>query len=244
MPHESPWPVLLALALSLVFVMLLLQQYGAAGVMGAVCVLTLLGWHSNEPQPADAAAATRRIGRPASWWGMLVLIAAEATLFVAFIGTYFYLRFKTTPWPPDRLPEPKVVLPLVLVAILLTSSAAMQLASNAAQGGRLAATRVWVVIALVVQSGYLAYEVHDFADQLGTFGIGRDAYSSIYYTLLGADHAHVALGILFNLWLLGALARGLTTYRVNATQAIAWYWHAVNALTLVVTATLLSGAVG
>jgi hypothetical protein len=31
---------------------------------------------------------------------------------------------------------------------------------------------------------------------------------------------------------------------VNATQAIAWYWHAVNVLTLVVTATLLSGAVG
>jgi heme/copper-type cytochrome/quinol oxidase subunit 3 len=132
----------------------------------------------------------------------------------------------------------------VLVAILLTSSAAMQLASNAAQTGRLKATRLWVLLALVVQSGYLAYEVHDFADQLGSFGIGRDAYSSIYYTLLGADHAHVALGILFNLWLLGALARGLTGYRVNATQAIAWYWHAVNVLTLLVTATLLSGAVG
>ena len=58
--------------------------------------------------------------------------------------------------------------------------------------------------------------------------------------LLGADHAHVALGLLFDLWLLAKLARGFTTYRVNATQAIAWYWHAVNLLTLVVTATLLS----
>jgi heme/copper-type cytochrome/quinol oxidase subunit 3 len=86
--------------------------------------------------------------------------------------------------------------------------------------------------------------VHDFADQLGNFDIGRDAYSSIYYTLLGADHAHVALGVFFNLWLLGTLARGLTTYRVNATQAIAWYWHAVNLLTLVVIGTLLSAAVG
>ena len=50
LPHESPWPVLLAVALSLVFVMLLLQQYGAAGVMGVLCVLTLFGWHSTEPE--------------------------------------------------------------------------------------------------------------------------------------------------------------------------------------------------
>jgi heme/copper-type cytochrome/quinol oxidase subunit 3 len=75
---------------------------------------------------------------------------------------------------------------------------------------------------------------------LHRFDITRDAYSSIYYTLLGADHAHVFLGILFNLWLLGKLATGLTTYRANAVQAIAWYWHAVNILTVVVIGTLLS----
>ena len=50
MPHESPWPVLLALCLSLVFVMLLLQHYGAAGLMGILCLLTLVGWHSREPE--------------------------------------------------------------------------------------------------------------------------------------------------------------------------------------------------
>jgi heme/copper-type cytochrome/quinol oxidase subunit 1 len=52
MPHESPWPVLLALCLSLVFVMLLLQHYGAAGLMGILCLLTLVGWHSREPEEA------------------------------------------------------------------------------------------------------------------------------------------------------------------------------------------------
>jgi cytochrome c oxidase subunit 1/cytochrome c oxidase subunit I+III len=52
MPHESPWPVLLALCLSLVFVMLLLQHYGAAGLMGILCLLTLAGWHSREPEDA------------------------------------------------------------------------------------------------------------------------------------------------------------------------------------------------
>jgi hypothetical protein len=50
----------------------------------------------------------------------------------------------------------------------------------------------------------------------------------------------VLLGILFNVWLLGKLAGGLTGYRVRAAQAIAWYWYAVNALTVLVIATLLS----
>jgi cytochrome c oxidase subunit III len=193
---------------------------------------------------SDYPIAVRPAGRPTAWWGMLILVASEATLFGAFIGTYFYLRFKNPAWPPDGLPEPKVVVPLIMTGVLLSTSIPVQLASNAARAGRLAATRAWILLALVVQAGYFAYEVHDFDDQLRVFDITHNAYSSIYYTLLGADHAHVALGLLFNLWLLWKLAGGLTRYRVHATQAIAFYWHAINALTLVVTLTLLSAAIG
>src|SRR6266516_162885 len=49
MPHESPWPPVLALALALVFTMLLIGLYGVAGIMGIVCLLALVGWHSQEP---------------------------------------------------------------------------------------------------------------------------------------------------------------------------------------------------
>ena len=126
------------------------------------------------------------------------------------------------------MPEPRVVGPVVLAIVLALTSVPMQLASRAARAGRMAPARMLVVAALTVQAAYLAYELHDYRDQLHASGITRDAYSSIYYTLLGADHVHVALGILFDLWLLARLARGLTTYRANAAQAIAWYWHFVN----------------
>ncbi len=198
-------------------------------------------------EAADAAAVRvaveRRLGPPAAWWGMAMLIASEGTLFGAFIGTYYYLRFNAPTWPPAGIPEPKVVVPLILVGCLFLTSIPMQLASLAARAGRLAATRLFIVVALVVQCGYFAYEVHDFRDQLHQFDVTRNAYSSIYYTLLGADHAHVFVGIVFNLWLLWKLARGLTTYRMNAVQAITWYWHFVNVLTFVVIGTLLSAAV-
>ncbi len=191
--------------------------------------------------PAEVArVVARRQGPSAGWWGMAMLVASESMLFAMMFGSYFYLRFKAVHWPPQGIPEPKVVVPLILLAVLVSTSVPMQLASLAARAGRLAGARLFLVAATVVQAGYLAYELYDYRDQLQDFGIGRNAYSSIYYTLLGADHAHVALGLLFNLWLLGKLATGLTTYRMNATQAITWYWHAVNAITVVVFATLLS----
>ena len=51
---------------------------------------------------------------------------------------------------------------------------------------------------------------------------------------------HVAVGILLVVWLLWKLVRGLTMYRLNAVRAVAFYWHAVNLLTLIVLGVILS----
>jgi heme/copper-type cytochrome/quinol oxidase subunit 3 len=189
---------------------------------------------------AVARAVSQRVGFPAAWWGIAMLIASEGTIMACFIATYYYLRIRAVEWPPPGIPEPRVVVPLVLAGVLATTSVPMQLASLAARAGRVAPTRAFLLLALIVQTGYLAYEIHDFGDQLKEFGVTADAYSSIYYTLLGADHAHVALGLLFDLWLLTKLVRGLTTYRANGVIAITWYWHFVNFLTLIVIGTLTS----
>jgi heme/copper-type cytochrome/quinol oxidase subunit 3 len=119
----------------------------------------------------------------------------------------------------------------------------MQLAAGAAKQGRLWSTRVFLVWALAVQCGYLVWAIHDYVDQLHVSTPQDNAYSSIYYVLLGADHAHVAIGVLLVVWLLWKLLRGLTMYRLNATQAVAWYWHAVNLLTLIVMGVLLSATI-
>jgi cytochrome c oxidase subunit III len=189
---------------------------------------------------AVARADAARISKPAAWWGMVILVASEATLFGAFIGTYFYLRFRTTPWPPDGVPKPALVVPLILLAVLVATTFPMKAASRAARAGRLRATCFFIAVVLIVEAGYFAYEVHDFVDQIHKTDITLNAYTSIYYTLLGADHAHVLIAALFNLWLLAKLARGFTTYRLNAVQAITFYVLAVNVLTIVVFGTLLS----
>ena len=187
-----------------------------------------------------AVVAGRRRGPSVAFWGMAMLVASEVTLFGTFIGTYYYLRFENTHWPPPGTPEPRVVVPLIMVAILAATSLPMHLAAGAAKRGRLWLTRALLLWALVVQCGYLVWAIHDYVDQLHVSTPQDNAYSSIYYVLLGADHAHVAIGILLVVWLLWKLLRGLTMYRLNATQCVAVYWHAVNLLTLIVLGVLLS----
>jgi heme/copper-type cytochrome/quinol oxidase subunit 3 len=187
--------------------------------------------------------AGRRRGPSVAFWGMAMVIASEATLFGTFIGSYYYLRFSSPHWPPPHTPEPRVVVPLVLAGILATSSLPMLLAARAARRARLSAARFMLVWALVVQCGYLVYEIHDYVDQLHRSTPQDNAYGSIYYTLLGADHAHVAIGIVLVVWLLWKLARGLTMYRLNAVQVVSFYWHAVNLLTLIVIGVLTSATI-
>ena len=182
----------------------------------------------------------RRRGPSVAVWGMAMLVASEATLFGTLIGSYYYLRFGSAHWPPLGTPEPRVVVPLVMAGVLATSSLPMQLAAGAVRRGRLWTTRLLLFWALAVQCGYLAWAIHDYVDQLHHSTPQDNAYSSIYYTLLGADHVHIAVGILLVVWLLWKLLRGLTLYRIDAVQAVTVYWHAVNVLTLVVTGVLLS----
>jgi heme/copper-type cytochrome/quinol oxidase subunit 3 len=191
---------------------------------------------------SELVVPTVRRGKPLGWWGMAMLVAAESALFAMLVGTYFYLRFKNLDWPPRGISAPNVVTPLVLLAALVAASGPMWLAVRAGSTGRLPAARGFLVLALAVQAGVFAMDVHEYAGDLSRFRPSDHAYASIYYVLLGAAHAHVGAGLLFDVWLLGKLARGLTPYRLNALHAIALYWYAVDVIAAVVTLTIISAA--
>ena len=184
---------------------------------------------------AEAVAVERRrVAQPNGWWGMAIFCASEAMLFGLLIATYAYLRFRAAQWPPHGVPEPKVALPLLLTALLLTSSLPIALASRAAREGRAASARTALAAALAIQATYFGVQIHLFLADLAKFTPQQGAYGSAYYTLVGAHHTHVAVGLLLDAWLLLRLFGGLTTYRVNGLRATAFYWHFVNALAVLV----------
>jgi heme/copper-type cytochrome/quinol oxidase subunit 3 len=174
---------------------------------------------------------------------MLLFVATEATLFGTIFGTYYYLRFRSVEWPPHGIAPPSVTVPLVLAFVLAATSVPMAVASRSARAGELTRSRAALLLALVVQAGFFAMQVSLISDDLDKFKPQGSSYASIYFTMLGAHQAHVAVGLLLDLWLLGKLARGLTNYRIVATQSIAFYWHFVNLLALLVVGAQLSARI-
>ena len=126
------------------------------------------------------------------------------------------------------------------MAVFVATSVPVQLAVNAASRGRLSHARAALLLAVVVQAGYLGMQLHLFVHDVHEFPPSGSAYSSIYFTMLGGHHLHVGIGVLLNVWLLLRTATGLTTYRMNALRATAFYWHFVNVLAVIVTVVQIS----
>jgi uncharacterized membrane protein YozB (DUF420 family) len=135
-----------------------------------------------------AVAAHARSSAANGVWGMVALLATEGTLFAVLIVSYFYLRFQSVTWPPRGVPEPALVVPIVLAAVLVASTLPMLAAAAAARRGRCSLARGAVAAAFLVQSGYLAMQLVRLVDDLDVFTPQDHAYGSIYYVLLGSHH--------------------------------------------------------
>jgi cytochrome c oxidase subunit III len=198
------------------------------------------------PRTIEAAIRARppRAARPSGWWGMAVFVATEATLFGTIFGTYFYLRFRAAQWPPHGIDSPALAVPIILACVLAATSVPMAAAARAGRQGLARRASLSLLVALVVQAGVFAMQIQLFHNDLDRFQPQGSAYGSIYFTMLGAHAAHVALGLLLDVWLLGKLVRGLTRYRVVAVQAISFYWYFVAVLALLVVGAQLSARVG
>ena len=183
---------------------------------------------------------TPRTAKPNGWWGMVVFVATEVTLFATLIGSYYNLRFKTPEWPPAGVPDPKLALPLILMAALVATSLPIQLGARLARRGRARGAQLALLTAVAVQVAYFALQIHLFAGDLSDFSPRDSAYGSIYFTLVGTHHLHVLVGILLELWLVLRLFGGVTRYREVGVRATAFYWHWVNLLAIAVTLVQLS----
>ena len=189
----------------------------------------------------SGASVPARRARPTGWWGVLLLIATEAALIGALIASYFYLRFETPgAWPPKGISVPGALTPALLTAMLVVTSVPMLAAARAAAAGAVGRTRGLLLFAFAVQGAYLAIQLHEYAGELDKHDPHDGAYSSIYYTLLGAHHAHVAVGLLLIAGILIKLRTGVTRYRAVGVRSIALYWHFTNAVAIAVLLTQLS----
>lgn len=195
--------------------------------------------------PATTAnVAARRGAEPNGWWGMVLFLCAEATLFGTLIGSYFYLDFGSRRWPPAPIEAPKVTAAAISTGVLVALSPLLWMAVRNARRGMRHRAILLIAIAMLVQMAYLGLQITLLRDDLLKFLPNQTAYGSIYYTLLVADHGHVLFGILLDALVLYKLVvRGLNNYWLIGVRGLALYWYVVNFLVAAVLVTTLSPSI-
>jgi heme/copper-type cytochrome/quinol oxidase subunit 3 len=171
--------------------------------------------------------------RSFGWWGMVGLIATEAMLFGALVASYFYLRFVSGPeWPPGDIPKPDLTLPLIMTAILWSSSIPVHLADTGIRKGKVTRLKVCLGLGFVLGATFLALQLAiEYPESLHEFTPQTNAYGSLFYGLTGLHGAHVAVGLLFNLWVQFRAWRGaFDNHRHVTVQNFTMYWHFVDAV--------------
>jgi heme/copper-type cytochrome/quinol oxidase subunit 3 len=193
-------------------------------------------------QPDELLPTTGAGPKNFGWWGMVLFIGVEATLFTLLLVSYFYLRFRSGPvWPPDGIENPKLKLVLIMTAILWSSSYPVHMAHHSIKKGDSKKLKVYLAIGFVLGAVFLALQLgkeypdiarHEFTPR-------TDAYGSLFFTITGLHGAHVFVGLLMSAWVqMRAWQGAFDRHHHVSVQNFTMYWHFVDIVWLFVLTTL------
>jgi len=179
----------------------------------------------------------RRPGYGRGFWGMVTLIATEATLFLALIATYFFLRASAPAWPLGGIEPPELgARAWIFTGLLLGSSIPIFFADAAITRNRLGVVKTSLFISAVMGTAFLVNTIFEFREL--HFGWDTNAYGSIYYVTVGLHATHVAVGLLISAVVQYKVWRGLLDAEHHTSlEVYSLYWHFVDAVWIFVFAT-------
>jgi heme/copper-type cytochrome/quinol oxidase subunit 3 len=171
------------------------------------------------------------------WWGMLLLIATEATLFACLLFSYFYVRSALSTWPPGGIDKPDLTLPLPMTGLLLLSSVAVWWGERGIRRGNLGHLMLGLALGFLLGGSFLGLQAIEYSHK--TFSLQTNVYGSLFFTITGFHGLHVLVGLIMSAvvqvraWLGHFDAR-----RHLAVQNFGLYWHFVDVVWLFVFASL------
>ncbi len=173
------------------------------------------------------------------WWGMVIFLLNEGALFASLLASYFYLGLANAFWPPAGTPKPGLTLPLIMTAVLLSSSVVCILAERAHTRGNKPAYRAGTLATMLLGLVFLLIQAREYHNKLQHAGPTGHAYESIFFTITGLHGAHVAFGLLFLGWALLREWRGTAPPRRSlAIKNASAYWHFVDGVWLAILTSL------
>jgi heme/copper-type cytochrome/quinol oxidase subunit 3 len=187
--------------------------------------------------PGLTAEAAGERGYPLGWWGMVVLIATEATVFVGLLGSYFYLRAGSPEWPQGGIEPPALLDISIFTVVLLGSTFPVLWAESSIERGRVAQMRLALFVAWLMGAAFLAHQIWEYAHL--DFNIRDNAYASIFLVTTGLHGLHVLAGLLISAVVqLKARLGQFTAERHLTVSVFGLYWHFVDVVWIFVFSSL------
>ncbi|MGH7175358.1 MAG: cytochrome o ubiquinol oxidase subunit III [Minisyncoccia bacterium] len=159
-------------------------------------------------------------------FGFFTYLMTDFVLFAALFAVYAVMRSGTFGGPePQQIFNARFA--LIETLVLLSSSFTAGLALLAARKNSVKGTVTALAATFALGTTFLWLEISEFA-RLAQQGAvpSRSAFLSAFFTLVGTHGVHVALGLLWLLALIIAIAlRGLSRGNMRKLALFSLFWH-------------------
>jgi cytochrome c oxidase subunit 3/cytochrome o ubiquinol oxidase subunit 3 len=166
---------------------------------------------------------------------MWLFLGSDCLLFGALISTYMLYRGRHSGGlGPDQVYD----IPFTSVSsfVLLMSSLTMVLAVSAVTRGDDRNTKLWLTATALLGASFVGGQVYEFTVFYREgLGYTTSLFASSFYTLTGFHGAHVTVGIIMLMALVGMIQRNrIPGDKAETVELIGLYWHFVDIVWIVI----------
>jgi cytochrome c oxidase subunit 3 len=192
--------------------------------------------------------------------GMVWFIFSEVMFFACFFGALYYIRRIALPeigsfdpayspfekftsvWPSagplgDAFTPMKAWgIPALNTALLLTSGLTLTWAHWGLIKGKRNQLNIGLALTILLGATFMGFQAYEYAHAYAEMGLtlGAGVYGATFYILTGFHGMHVTLGTIMLMVMLGRGLKGhFSEHNHFAFEAVAWYWHFVDVVWLV-----------
>ena len=231
-----------ACATAITFAALTVKSNAIAWIAGitATAAYVYWLWSMDRAYPRRPVDAGRGLALPlytndaksVGWWGMTVLLIADAAVLASFAFAYVFLwTAHPDAWPPRDAPLPGFLEPALVSAVAVLAYAGFEAAERFNRADRRLATGASLVVAAILAAAAVAFG-WAWLQELGIDGTAH-SYGATIWTLFGDAAVHLAIGAVMALWCLARLWLGmLDAWRCLTLRICLLWWRFTVAATV------------
>jgi cytochrome c oxidase subunit III len=151
---------------------------------------------SHQPVIRGDALPVRVSGsRHPLWWGMIMLILIEFTVFASLIVSYFYYRAGSIVWPLGGIERPSLLLPTIGEGLVVLSGATIYWGYRGIKHGNRRRLMIGLALSWLLAAVFLLLKVIEYSGL--DYRWDTNAYGSLVWTINGFHAGHTVSVMIF-----------------------------------------------